>query len=44
MDRVINTSLVSLNIGTMYLTDDRENLKKYQLPKSDVFNISPNGF
>ncbi len=39
-----NTSLVSLNIGTMYLTDDRENLKKYQLPKSDVFNISPNGF
>ena len=39
-----NTSLVSLNVGTMYLTDDRNDLKKYQLPKSDELKISANGF
>ncbi|HQE78082.1 MAG TPA: OadG family transporter subunit [Bacteroidales bacterium] len=39
-----NTSLVSLNVGTMYLTDDRANLKKYQLPKSNELNISANDF
>jgi Na+-transporting methylmalonyl-CoA/oxaloacetate decarboxylase gamma subunit len=39
-----NKSLVSLNIGTMYLTDDRSNLKKYQLPKSDLLKLSGNGF
>jgi len=39
-----NTSLVSLNVGTMYLTDDRNDLKKYQLPKSNELKISANGF
>jgi Na+-transporting methylmalonyl-CoA/oxaloacetate decarboxylase gamma subunit len=28
----------------MYLTDDRNDLKKYQLPKSDALKISANGF
>ncbi|MDI6832435.1 MAG: lamin tail domain-containing protein [Bacteroidales bacterium] len=39
-----NTSRVSLNIGTIYLTDDRNNLTKHQLPKSDALKLSANGF
>ncbi len=33
---IFNSSYGTVNIGGCYLTDDRNNLKKYQIPKGDV--------